>query len=85
MAHHKSAIKRIRQTAKLREYNRGYKATLKKAIRAVREAETFETAMENYQKATSIIDRCAAKRIIHKNNAAHKKSKLYKRVAALKG
>lgn len=84
MAHHKSAIKRIRKTAKQRTYNRGYKDKLKKAIRAVRESESYELALENFTIATSIIDRCAAKRIIHKNTAANKKSGLYKRVIGLK-
>jgi small subunit ribosomal protein S20 len=84
MAHHKSAIKRVRQTVKRRDYNRGYKALMKKAVRAVREAETYEVAMENFVKATSILDRCSAKSIIHKNTAANRKSSLYKRVIALK-
>jgi small subunit ribosomal protein S20 len=84
MAHHQSAKKRIRQTAKRREYNRSYKAMLKKAIRAVEESTTFDTAMENFNKASSVLDRCAAKRIIHKNKAANKKAKLYKTVAGLK-
>lgn len=84
MAHHKSAKKRIRQTAKRREYNRGYKALIRKAVRSVEEADNYETAMENFRTATAILDKCAAKRIIHKNKAANKKSRLYKMVAGLK-
>jgi small subunit ribosomal protein S20 len=78
MAHHKSAIKRIRQSRKSRIYNRQNKKTLKMAIRSLKEATTFEDAVAKYQKATSILDKVAAKGIIHKNNAANHKSALSK-------
>ena len=84
MAHHKSAIKRIRQTAKKRLFNRSFKHTLKMAVRAVRESKTYDEAFENFKKATSIMDRIAAKHIVHKNTIANKKSNLYKFVASLK-
>jgi len=84
MAHHKSALKRIRQTAKRRLYNRENKKAVKLAVRAVREAKTYEEAFDFFKKATSVLDRVAAKGIIHKNNAANKKSNLYKIVSALK-
>jgi small subunit ribosomal protein S20 len=84
MAHHKSALKRIRQSNKRRIYNRQFKKTIKMAIRSVREADSFETAQENLVKTFSVLDKAAAKGVLHKNNAANKKSKLTKFVRSLK-
>ncbi len=84
MAHHKSALKRIKQASRRRLYNRAYKKEMKLAVRSVREAKTYDVALENFKKATSILDKVSSKGIIHKNNASNKKSKLYKVVAALK-
>ncbi|ROL60552.1 30S ribosomal protein S20 [Bacteroidetes/Chlorobi group bacterium ChocPot_Mid] len=84
MAHHKSALKRIRQSRKTRLYNRTSKKTLKEAIKSVRTAENFEVASENLKKVTKILDKVSAKKIIHKNNAANKKAKLAKLVNSLK-
>jgi len=71
MAHHKSALKRIRQSRKARIYNRQNKKVLKMAIRSVKEATTYDQAVASFQKATSVLDKVAAKGIIHKNNAAN--------------
>ncbi len=73
MAHHKSAEKRIRQSQKRRLYNRANKKLVKQAIRAVREAKTHEEAMPLVNKAYSILDKVAARGVIHKNNAANHK------------
>ncbi len=84
MAHHKSALKRIRQSRKSRLTNRAKKKTLREAIKSVRTAETYEVASENLIKASKVLDRVSAKNIIHKNNAANKKSKLAKFVNSMK-
>lgn len=83
MAHTKSALKRIRQSAKLRLYNREWKMEVKKAIKSVRESKTYEEATEKFRLATKVLDKTAAKRIIHKNTIAHKKSHLAKFVKSL--
>jgi len=83
MAHHKSALKRIRQSRKARIYNRQNKKLVKFAIREVREAKTYEEAVEKLRKAMSILDKVAARGVIHKNNAANKKSALTKLVKKL--
>jgi small subunit ribosomal protein S20 len=83
MAHHKSAIKRIRQTRSRKIYNRGNKKLLREAIKAVRTATSPETARELLNKAYSIIDRVSARGVIHKNNAANRKSSLAAHVAKL--
>ncbi len=85
MAHHQSALKRIRQNEKRRIYNRRNKKLIKTAIRSVREADNYETALENFRKAGSVLDKAAVRGIIHKNKAAGQKSKLSKVVLSLKG
>ncbi len=76
MAHHKSAIKRIRTSEKARLRNKHYRTMMKTAIKKVRLAESKEVAEANLNRAISILDRLASKGIIHKNNAANKKAKL---------
>ena len=84
MAHHKSALKRIRQTRTRKLYNRLNKKNIKMAIRGVRESKTYEEALEKLSKATKILDKAGSRNIIHKNNAANKKSGLSKYVNSLK-
>lgn len=76
MAHHKSALKRIRQSEKRRLRNKAYKSMMKTAIKKVRLAESKEQAVEALQRAYSILDKLVAKGIIAKNKAANKKSRL---------
>ncbi|MCX8055377.1 MAG: 30S ribosomal protein S20 [Ignavibacteria bacterium] len=78
MAHHKSALKRIRQSKKRRLYNRANKRQVKLAVRAVREAKTYEEALQLVKKAYSVLDKVAARGVIHKNKAANHKSAITK-------
>lgn len=84
MAHHKSALKRIRQSKKNKLYNRLNKKAMKEAIKSVRSAKTYEEGMEKLVAATRILDRTAAHGVIHKNNASRRKSRLSKFVKNLK-
>jgi len=83
MAHHKSAIKRIKISEKQRERNRAYKARLKTALKQVRDAENKETATAALISAYSVIDKLVAKGIIPKNTAANKKSRLTRYVHSM--
>ncbi len=83
MAHHKSAIKRIRIQEKQRTRNRMYRSRLKTAIRKVREAENKEAAAQALVDAYSVIDKLVSKGILKKNTAANKKSRLTKFVNAM--
>lgn len=76
MAHHKSAIKRIRQTRTKKLYNRMNKKAMKLAIRGVREASSYEEGMKLLTKAYSVLDKITAHGTIHKNCAANRKSML---------
>lgn len=84
MAHHKSALKRIRQNEKRRIYNRRNKTIAKKIIKAIQKSKSFDEADELLSQAYKVLDRISAHRVIHKNNAAHKKSRLARFVNKLK-
>lgn len=84
MAHHKSAFKRIRQNEKRRIYNRRNKMTAKKIIKAIKKSKSFEEANQLLSQAYKILDRISAHGVIHKNNAANKKSRLALLVNKLK-
>jgi small subunit ribosomal protein S20 len=79
----KSGIEESRKAITRRENNRFYKSTMKTAIKNVL-AETDEKTREEMLKlAISRIDKAAKKNVIHKNNAANKKSKLVHRINKL--
>lgn len=86
MAHHKSAIKRIKQNEKRNARNRHRKSTLKTYIKRVREAveqKDKAAAQEALQVVIPIIDKTASKGVIHKSNAARNVSRLTKLVNTL--
>jgi len=56
---------------------------MKTAIKNVQKAATKEEAISALTKAVSVLDRLAAKGIIHRNTAANKKSKLTRLVNKL--
>jgi len=83
MAHHKSAIKRIRQNERRRLRNKMYKSKMRTFIKKVRSATNKEEALKLLQEAYSVIDKLAEKGIIKKNTAANKKSRLARYVNSL--
>ena len=86
MANLKSAIKRIRQNKKRRLHNRVFRGQARTFIRDARASmleENLEEARVSTLKAVKALDKAAEKGIIHKNNAARRKSRLMKQLAAL--
>jgi small subunit ribosomal protein S20 len=83
MAHHKSALKRIRQTEKRRLENRYYKKSTRTAIKNLRELKEKEAAESFLPKVVSMIDRLAKRGNIHRNKAANLKSGLTRHVNAM--
>lgn len=81
---HKSAQKRARQTKKITERNKQYKALLKSSVKKVSLIKDKADAEKEFQNTTKLIDRAATKGIIHKNKAANTKSKLAKAIKKLK-
>ena len=84
MANIKSQIKRNKQNEKARQRNKAVKSEIrtrtKNAVAAVG-TENEETALRN---AIKRIDTAASKGVIHKNQAANKKSGLVRRINALR-
>jgi small subunit ribosomal protein S20 len=86
LANIKSAIKRIKQNEKRRQRNRVYAGAARTFVRKARasiESGEMEEARRATLKAISALDKAAEKGIVHKNNAARRKSRLMKRLAAL--
>lgn len=85
VANIKSQIKRIRTNEKARERNRAAKSEVKTRIKsAVYSAEHgAETLTEDLRVAVKRLDKAAARGIIHRNQAANRKSALMRRVAQL--
>lgn len=80
MAQHKSAIKRIALSKKQNLRNNKYRSLYKTAVKRVMSSSSRDTALDEYKKTESIIDKLTAKGILHRNRAAHKKSQLARHV-----
>ncbi|WP_076464572.1 30S ribosomal protein S20 [Actinomyces mediterranea] len=86
MANIKSQMKRIRTNEKRRLRNQSVKSELKTLVRKTREAVEAgdkEAAVEALRVASRKLDKAVSKGIIHKNQAANRKSKLARRVSKL--
>jgi small subunit ribosomal protein S20 len=86
LANIKSAIKRNKQNEKRRLRNRVYRGRARTFVKDAREkiaAENLEEARTATLLAISTLDKAAEKGILHKNNAARRKSRLMKKLAAL--
>lgn len=83
MANHKSAEKRVRQTAKRNEINRSNRSKLRTSIKKLRTSVASHDkngSIELLNPTVSLIDKAVNKGIIHKNTAARYKSRLTKHV-----
>lgn len=79
MANTKSALKRARQNEKRRTHNRTYRSSARSYVKKARrliELGELEQAEQEVAAAISALDRAAEKGVIHKNNAARRKSRL---------
>jgi len=83
MAHHLSALKRIRQNEKRRLQNRYYARTTRNAVKKLRNTTNKKEAEEMLPKVVAMLDKLAKKNIIHDNKAANLKAKLTRHVNAL--
>ncbi len=86
MANHKSAIKRVRQNLKRNERNRQARSRMRTLIKKVERAvssKNAEEAQNHLPDALRILDKSASKGLIHKNQAARKKSRLSRKVNGL--
>ena len=86
MANIKSQIKWIRTNEKRRQRNLAVKSELKTLVRRTREAVEAgdkEAAIEALRIASRKLDKAVSKGVIHRNQAANRKSKLARRVQSL--
>jgi small subunit ribosomal protein S20 len=87
MANHFSALKRARQTTKRTARNRANASQLRTSLRDLRESlekGDKNAAGETYRSTVSALDKAIQKGVLHKNTAARYKSRLSKRLSALK-
>lgn len=83
MANIKSQMKRIKTNAVRTERNRAYKSELRTWIRKFREAAASgdkDQASDALQAASKKLDKAVSKGVIHKNQAANKKSAMAKQL-----
>jgi len=86
LANHKSALKRIRSSARKAQRNRIVRSTARTEVKKARltiQNGDLETARQATLEAIRTLDKAASKGILHPNNAARRKSRLMKRLAEL--
>ncbi len=87
MAHSLSAKKRVRQSAKRRMRNRARKSIVKTQMKKFEDAlkeGNLETANQQFRLVQKQLDKVAASSTMHKNTAARIKSRMNRRLKALK-
>ncbi len=86
MANIKSQLKRIKTNEKRTERNKAVKSELRTWVRKFREAAASgdaDAANDALRVASTKLDKAAAKGVIHKNQAANKKSTMARKAASL--
>jgi len=86
LANIKSAIKRNKQNEKRRQLNRIFRGSTRTQVKDAKvaiESGDKDVATAEVQEAIQKLDRAAAKGIVHKNNAARRKSRLMKHLASM--
>lgn len=86
VANIKSQIKRNKTNQKANDRNRAVKSELKTTVRQAREAISSgdkDKAQAALKVATTKLDKAVSKGVLHKNQAANRKSAIAKKVAAL--
>jgi small subunit ribosomal protein S20 len=84
VASHDSALKAHRQNVKRREHNRQLRTRLRSALRDIRAAIDSDDpgkVKDALRSTISLVDKMAAKKLIHRNTAGRYKSRLAGRVA----
>ena len=83
MANHKSSEKRNRQTETKKVKNKYFSTTAKNALKKLRATKDKKAAEELLPKVSSMLDKLAKKKVIHKNKASNLKSGLTKHINSL--
>jgi small subunit ribosomal protein S20 len=83
VANIKSQIKRVKTNEKRRQRNKSVRSEVRTAVRKFREAVeagNTEEVTELQRAASRALDKAASKGVIHKNQAANRKSAMAKRI-----
>ncbi|KGN34652.1 30S ribosomal protein S20 [Knoellia sinensis KCTC 19936] len=86
MANIKSQLKRIKTNKVATERNKAVKSDVRTAVRKFRElaeAGKVDEAKDALKVASKKLDKAVSKGVLHKNNAANKKSALAKKASSL--
>lgn len=86
LANIKSQIKRIKTNEKSRQRNKAVRSEVRSYVRVVREniaAGNKEEAQQAYAVAARKLDKAVSKGVLHKNNAANRKSRMATQINAL--
>jgi small subunit ribosomal protein S20 len=86
LANIKSQIKRNKTNEKARQRNKAVRTEVRSYIRVVREniaAGKKDEAQQAYAVAARKLDKAVSKGVLHKNNAANRKSRLATQINAL--
>lgn len=86
LANIKSQIKRNKTNEKARQRNKAVRSEVRSYVRVVREniaAGNKEEAQQSYAVAARKLDKAVSKGVLHKNNAANRKSRLATQINAL--
>jgi len=84
VANIKSQIKRVKTNEKARQRNKSVRSSVRTAVRQFREAVEAgdnEKAIVLQRAASRALDKAASKGVLHKNQAANRKSAMAKRVS----
>ncbi|GAA1540551.1 30S ribosomal protein S20 [Brevibacterium picturae] len=86
MANIKSQIKRIETNEKARQRNKAVRSEVRSHVRVVREniaTGNKDKAQQAYAVAARKLDKAVSKGVLHKNNAANRKSRMATQINAL--
>ncbi|MAE71729.1 MAG: 30S ribosomal protein S20 [Gemmatimonadetes bacterium] len=83
MPHHRSAVKRLRQSAVARQRNRNIKSTIKTAVKKLDALTDPTEARALLSEVHGMLDKAAKRNVMHARTADRRKSRLAKRIAAL--
>jgi small subunit ribosomal protein S20 len=87
MANHKSALKRIRQNEKRRIYNRVWRSRARGLVKdariSIESTSDLDKARADTKAAVRELDKAVSRGVLHKRNAARRKSRLMKQLAAM--
>lgn len=83
MPHTKSCAKRMRTSTSANARNRAGRTRLRNAVKKVMATRKKEDGERELRSATGIVDKSVKHKILHRNNAAHTKSRLARHVNGL--